>query len=637
MAVSSYIAPNLIQGVSQQSPEQRRTTQCEEQVNCLNSIKEGAVARPGMDWKGTILGEDYTNAAFYEVVRGITEHYLVIVPHNATTGEVKVWDLQAQEFCTVTVDGSEEDYLKVYGGALAKDAFEFQTLDDYTFVANKGLTVAFTSTVQPARPYEALIFFRAGAYSHKYGIVVTINDLVYVWTYLTPDDSVAANGPYITTNAIASTFYVAMGGTQAQYSSGDAAPSEYDGVGLLFAGGTTGTGVINAVTDITTLGFKIDIRGNCIRIWQEPTDPDDAVDFKIDCADGVGNTFMSVVKDKARSLNDLPARGFVGFRLKVAGVDNEGADDYYVEYTDQDIWQECAGGGVNTTLDPATMPHALINTGPQTFDWVAIDWSTRLAGDNDSAPAPYVVGKKIQDVFHHSSRLGLLTEGAYDLSKTKNPFSFFPDTVQTVLGTAPISNPCQGATAIALMRKAVRVDESLFLWGQEAQFRVAADNQPFRQDTAETRFTTAFAFAEKADPVALGAGLYFVTEADQHAALKLVSFVAGKAGEPLDVSAHVPTYIDEGVRQIIANETLGMVFLRTDGHPQGLFQYSFKAQGAEIVQSAWQKWVVPEATVLWASISAGVLFVALQRADGVVFATCPLTTTTKDPATTSPG
>jgi hypothetical protein len=534
--------------------------------------------------------------------------------------------------CVVTKDGSEAAYCSsgIYD---ARDIFAFQTVDDYTFVVNKAVVVLSLGDVQTTRPPEALIFVKGGAYSHKYQVTLHYDDKVYMWSYFTPDNSVEANGPYINTSQIAATLFRAMTGNAATIITSGAAESNDYGVGAMWEGAVDGEagGIVSADMDneANTLGFSFQLRGNVIRVWREEGEP-----FRIDAGDGNGNTFISTIKDKVKSLNDLPLKAFPGFRIKVAGANNESNDDYYLEYTSDDVWIEVVGDGVVTTLNQTTMPHALIHTGVGTFTWSKVDWSTRIAGDDDTAPHPYFVNKKITDIFYVGSRLGILTEAAYDLSKNKSPFTFYPDTVQTVLATAPISSPVNGGRSISLLRKAIRVDESLFLWAQEAQFRVAADNQPFRVETVENKLATAYSFAEGVDPIVVGTSLYFADEQGDFASLQGVVFSGGKAGPALDVTLHVPSYIPSNIKLLVASSSLGLLAMQSSETPNSLYLYNFIVQGAEVVQSAWQTWTIPEGNILWASIWQNKLWLAVLRTEGLLLGSINLTTSTTDPGET---
>ena len=69
MAVLSKSVPNLIQGISQQAPQQRRDSQCEDQLDCINSPVEGCVPRPHFDLLKSLPGATFTDCFAYDIFR----------------------------------------------------------------------------------------------------------------------------------------------------------------------------------------------------------------------------------------------------------------------------------------------------------------------------------------------------------------------------------------------------------------------------------------------------------------------------------------------------------------------------------------------------------------------------------------
>lgn len=617
---------NMVQGVSQQIPEQRRDSQCEAQFDCRNDPADGVTPRPHFEFLFRIPDVDYTGGFFYETARGNDEHYLSVFAGD----DVKVYDLADGTDCTVTKLGGTA-YLAAGSGVEPRNNFDAQAVDDYNFVMSKAKIPAMTSDVVPTRPKEALIYVRGGGYLMTYTISIGIGSNIYAWTYKTPDNGAVANAEYITTSQIAATLYRAMTGTPAPQ-----VPPSGTGGGFLPGASHpgSGAGTTGSVT-ITSLGFQIEIDQNIIRIWRT-----DSTDFKISSGDGNGDTFLKVFKDKVSAFSDLPRNGFDGMLFRVTGADKKTEDDYFIQYqgdsSGSGVWQEVAGPGAHTTIDPATMPHALINTGFRTFTWGPLTWSTRDAGDETSAKNPYFVGRVLQDIFFFNNRLGLLTQGAVDFSKTNNEFTFFPDTTQTVLDTSRVSTRLtssgnarnQGA---ALLRKAVQCNESLFLWAQRAQFRIHSGQDAFKETTIQSGESTSYEFAETVDPLSLAQRLYFVSEVDQWSAFRAVQFANGKPQGDAALTEHIPKYVPASIRDLCGLDTENIMFLRSDLQPHNLFCYQFLYQGNDLVQSAWNTWRLPEGTILWTSVFRSGLFVALQRDDGVVVLRAELNKGVTDP------
>lgn len=622
-AQRSFPVPNMVQGVSQQAPQNRRETQCEAQFDCINSPVVGCDARPPVEFNSLLVDADYTDSFFYEIKRGVDEHYLVVISAGALGG-LEIFDLKTGDPCDVTLETGADDYLATVGKP--KNVFVATTVDDYTFVCNREVLPGIdTGATSPAKRNEALIYWKASAYKIKFALALTYGGNVYEWTYETPDNSTAGNAEYITTTAVAATFYRSMTGLAApQHGTGaNAATGTNQGTLAGHAGHTAG---VSGTIHVQDLGFYIRINGNCILLGRN-----DSAAFKVDTSDGVGDTYMRAVKDYAQSFADLPKNAFEGFTCKVQGTNKQTQDDYYVRFTRGDgsagVWEESVAPGVPLGFDATTMPYALINTGVGTFEFKKAPWQGRVSGDGvDSALDPSFADRQIFDMFYDNNRLALMTEGACSWSMANNPFVHFPSSAQTTLATDPVDIRVGGGKQIVLLRKAVQTNEQTYLWAQKKQFRVASGNESFRQDTVESKPVTSFEFAEIPEPLPVADSLYFVTEPGKFATVRDLTLRDGKPLGSADVTAHVKRYIRSGVRRMAASDTLGIMVLASDNAPSYLYVYNFligdNENGAVTrLQSAWNTWRLPRfGTILWVTIQAERMDLVIQRPEGVILA-----------------
>ena len=614
---------NLIQGVSQQVPQQRRDTQCEAQYDCINSPLLGVVARPGLDVLSFRGGITRPGAFTYELRRGMSEHYLMVL-YN---GVLEIYDLNTGSLCSVTDVTGGDGYLASTPGVLDIDNFRVQTVSDYTFIANRSKVPAYTGAVTPTRPPEALVFFQAGNYSQTYMVAVTYLGVTYKWKYVTPDNSVAGNMAYIYTNQIAATFYRAMTGSLASsyVSDGTGGNANGDPGGS----GSGGPSIVSGPGTLTSMGFSVAIQGNLIRIWRAS----DNTDFTVDVSDGVGGTAITVFKGTVPSISSLPKGGFNGMALKVIGAGsssgNLSSSGYWVSYVGDvaggGSWVECAAPGTKITLDPATMPHLIFCSATDTFLFQQATWMPRVCGDAVSTGVdPGFVGKPILSLSFNQQRLAIITEGTVDFSVSGHPYTFFPSTVQAVLATGPISLIIAASDTTALLRAAVVVDESMTLWSQLAQFRINSGIQPFQPDTVQNPQSTCYEFNEGANFARMGSSVFFSYEASNYSTILNLQYAQGRAQGDTDVTSHVQAYIPIGVRQLSISTTLNMMFVRTDGAPSNLYLYNYLNEGSTVVQSAWSTWRLPPGSVLWEAVYRQTLYVLHQRSDGIALLRCPL-------------
>lgn len=639
--------PSIIQGVSQQAAQQRRDAQCEAQFDCVNSPVLGVVARPGADVMNFRSAVQRPGAFTYKFRRGIAEDYLMVL-YNGT---LEVYDLNTGNLCSVTDSTGGDGYLASTPGVLDEDNFRVVTLSDYTFIVNRSKVPAYTAATAPTRPKEALVFFQAGNYNMFYMLSLAYGGTTYDWQYKTPDNSSAQNAQYIYTNQLAATFYRAMTGTLANSGSGEVGVGSGYFPGDPGGGGTSGTGtgvtgtsgpglsLLNASpTTATSLGFGVAIDGNLLRIWRN-----DGNDFTIDVSDGTGGTSVTAFKETVPAFSDLPKGGFSGLILKVVGASGSGAgpsaNGYWVQYNGNvqtgGYWEECPAPGVHTTLDPATMPHAIFNSGVGAFQILQNTYLPRICGDGiATALDPGFVGKPITYLDYYQGRLVMLTESTCDFSKALEPYDFFPDTAQEQLATDPISITLAVGGTTAIMRASVSVDENLLLWAQLTQFRVNSGVQPLQPTTIQYPPTTAYQFTEQCNFQVAQTGLYFVYEPGPFATLLNLQYQQGRVVGETDVTAHVPAYIPAGSRMLTVSQSLKMAFIKTDGAPSNLYHYNYLNEGASVVQSAWNAWRMPAGAVLWCNIDLQTLYVLHQRADGLALLKVPLNLFLVDPGGT---
>lgn len=606
--------PNLIQGISLQQPEQRRYSQCEWQVNCVNSPIEGCVSRPPTEFVAFKSGLNLTDAFFHEVIRG-DEHYLAYIKGGAAGGDIGALDLADGTTCTVTVS-SGSAYLN--SGVVDRTDWSAQAVDDYSFLACIRTLPAFNGTVSPTPLPKALIVVKQGDYSRNYDIRIrdsgSFDEELTAITAFNVDTSSAL---LIRTTHIALALQKALEGAEAA------------------AEAALGTG--SAVTTSFTAGqITVTRSGNLLLVNFL-----DNRDFTIDVSDGGGDQLLQCFKDTGKSITDLPARSFDGFSLKIKGADRSADDDYYVEYDgngSNGSWEEIVGPALNTTLNPATMPHVLVNTGYRTFEFRQQSWSTRIAGDDDTAPAPSFVGKGIRDLFYHEGRLGILHESGAVWGKTNFPFTWFPDTVQTHLATAPIDYKMPAASngkGPATLDMAVATSENMFFWAQQDQRRVLNDStEGFKEETISVKPSSAFSYVPDVRPVPIGGdGLYWLSEASGFVTLRTATYRGGVYQGSASLSEHVEGLIPPGARILAASEDLRTAVVTTTAAPGQLYLYNWRLEGQEYVQSAWNVWTVPGGPILWANFKDSYLYLAQQHSDGLIISRVDLRPNVKDPVT----
>lgn len=643
--------PSIIQGVSQQTPQSRRDAQCEAQQDCFNNPTLGVVARNGADLQQFIAGLQIPNAFTYEIIRGGTEHYLVILYQGSLT----VWDLNTFTL-TATVTGTNfpaSVYITPPVGVSDRDNFVMQSVGDFHFIANKSVAPLMVGSaadpaslvpgteipaLSPSQGPQAIVFFQAGQYLTTYVVTVEYAGTLYTFSYQTPDNSVGGNFAYIQTNQLAATFFRAMTGnvatTPGSGTGSGVGSSGLDGVtGAAYTSGA-GSGNVVGATTLTSLGFTVVIEGNLLLVQRQF----DNNPFTVDATDGSGDQAITVIQNSVATLSDLPRGGFEGFLIKVNGVANNSVNaPYYLTFNSTaangGAWVETVAGGTPQYLDPYTMPLALFCSAPDTFELVQPNWLARISGDGlTSAFDPGFVGKFIVDMLYFNGRLGIETASTMDFSAANNPYNWWPETATSSLDTDPISLEVAASSTTAVLQRAVVVDEQVTLWAQRVQFRLNTGVLSFTAQNIQNPESTNYEFNPNCPFVKLGVRLYFVYEAAGWASIYILQYQNGRAVGDTDIAAHIPSYIPAGTRGIAVDVPDKLLFVRSDGAPNQLYLYNYLEEGGSVVQSAWNTWNLPDGEILWHGVYQRQLYAVLQRPEGLCFLTVPL-----HPAYTDPG
>lgn len=588
--MDSYAIPNLINGVSQQAPSQRRDTQAEAQINCINSPVDGAVARPGTQLIKFLPGLDITGGYYFFLIRSTTEKYVVVVRN----GSIRAWDLLTGTESTIATPNGVS-YLAA--PADASETFSHVTVEDFTFIANRSiLPIINTAVKSPARPKEALAFFRAGNYRETYKLTVTYLGTTREYSFTSRDNAAAANIAFIKTDFLADAMTTLLqGGTPAN-------------VTIVSTGGGT---------SLTSLGFTVTLSGSTILISHPTTE------FTINSGDGAADAAFRVVKDQAQKFSDLPTNAVPGFTIKVAGQEAAREDDYWVTFkggasgNSTGIWEETVAPDTPIGLDDNTMPWALVSLGGNSFRFERQVWAKRVAGDGLVASKnPEFVGKGIVDLFWNRGRLGVLTEGSVTWSAARQPYTFFPSTAQTRIASDPIGYRV-AHTKVAILKSAVAYNEQLMLWADGTQF-VVNSGEVLEESTIEINASTEFAFNPRCRPVGSGSNVYFVSKNGSYSALWEYFVTAqGTSKSANEASSQVPSYIPGDVIRLAGSTAMRMVVALAETERNKLYCYNYFISGEDKLQSAWSYWSFDAGTqILTMEFDNNNLYILADRPNG---------------------
>ena len=472
----SYTIPSLIQGVSNQPDAQRDPTQGEIQINGVSSIAEGLRKRDGTRVIAKVSETPFGDAYIHSILRDDSEKYLAVITKTA----VKVFDLAGTEY-TVNAPGG---YGYLTNVTDARQQIRASSIADYTFISNANTVTEMDPALAPqaTRPstYEALVWVKAANYGQEYKLFVNGTTA----TVTTAVASVVSSGTTTTENRI-STAEIAE---QLK----------------------TGLASVSAVT-ITRSGSVL---------WLQSSSP-----MTIAASDARANADITAILNQVQAFTELPTIAPVGYQVEITGDPGNNFDGYYVEFKPKSgtfgegTWSEVVSPGVEYKIEATTMPHILVRLPSGQFHFGPVDgstqggvvlpsWGQRTAGDYNTSPDPSFIGYAINDLTVYKSRLVMLADENIILSRTREFFEFFPETVTTVLDTDPIDLVASN-NRVSVLRYAVPYQDELILFSSQYQFRFNAAETVLTPATAQITVLTQYELDPLLRPQQVGGGIVF--------------------------------------------------------------------------------------------------------------------------------
>jgi hypothetical protein len=600
MALISVSVPNMLNGVSQQTPGLRFSTQAEAQENGYSSPVEGLGKRPPTEHVASLITGSAGSSYVHVIDRGDgTERYAVVIRN----GSIKVFDTLGAEK-TVTVASGASSYLTTV--ANAETVFKAVSIGDYTFILNREKVPALQSTTTAAAVNEALIWVRQGAYGTRYQVK---GDLTGEYT----------------------------SGASALHSGATNALSTVDGE--TFPSGTHWTDAIYIAAQLkgtfSGTGFTHTRQGYTIHTTRTST-------FDITVEDGVSGNGLGLIKDSVQSFADLPSVAKDGMIVKVEGLPDSFQDDYYVKFESTNgtnigdgLWIETIGPGVKYLFDYTTMPHVLIRQSDGTFifkqadgvtpgsgvpvgaDYSKAKWAPRETGDDNTNSSPSFVGQAINDIFLFKGRLGFLAGESIIMSEVSQFFNFWRTTVTALLDSDPV-DVSSAYPSITIFRSAIPFSERLVVFSDQTQF-ILSGTPILSPGTAVLSVISNYDCLNRPRPAVAGESIFFAFDRGGYSGVR--EMIANPDDTTLlqspDISAQIPKYITGKIIQLSASTHDNVMVALADGDRGSLYVYKWLNSQDSRVQSSWSKWTFSGGTILGATWSKSELFLVIQRSQGV--------------------
>lgn len=601
--VVSQSIPNFLNGISQQTPTQRSVNQGEEQINLQNNIVDGLSKRPPFEYLATLDATNvYPNTAKFWSIQRDKENQFLVAFYN---GGVKVWDTSGNEKTVTIASGSS--YLTSTNPI---SDFRMVNIADYTFLANNSVTVTADTNTSPAKIEEFFVNIVLTNYGRDYTIELKHPNMAYgikAALQLPTGSNATHDASYRDTAHVADILFK---GTSSDYWDNSSSATfklvrTDTGVTLTT---TQGIGTYAGVTNYFTMSlFPSVIRG---------VSTDGNANYELETSDGSGNTAMYSIRDEIQDFTKLPFHAPTGAKIKVTGQEADRLGDYWVEFVNDGVWEECIAPAVSLGLNNSTMPHALINNNDGTFTFQEINWNDRTVGDGISNPNPTFVGNKINNLTFHQNRLGILSSDNIIFTENAEFFNFFQKTVTQVLDTDPIDIAASGTT-VSVLYDSISFNETLLVFSEKSQFKLGSVGDSLSPTSAILNEVSSFEHDRAVKPVSAGKFAYFAQARNNNTAIR--EYFADDdtlTNDGLDITVSVQNLIPSNVHQLISNTTEDtLIALASDAadtqvapyvagadvtstNAGTMFIYKYFFDGGEKVQTAWSKWTFPNSKIL---------------------------------------
>jgi hypothetical protein len=548
-AVSQSI-PNYLGGVSQQTDDLMFPGQLKTCINAYPEPTFGLVKRPGgkfvvelKDGSGNVIAPGtYDNGRWFSIFRDAAEQYVGVI-YGAN---IRIWSLIDGSPKTVSYGAGATAYLT--GG---KNDYDILTINDYTFLTNKTVTV--TAQAAPSYNYGRRATIRLIEVQYGEVYEVKINSTTVSYTTFNAEPTITS--PSQTNSTVNADVIL------------DSLRTSIAGIS-----GMTATRIGQSIEVESSSAFTITVKGG--------KDKDGLVAYQ----------------DSVENISKLPAQSKHGRIFKVSNSVNN-ADDYYVKFIAEDgvsgvgFWEETVKPDVSPGLTASTMPHQLIRNNDGTFTFQQSTWEPRLVGDDESNEHPSFVGNTIQQLFFYNNRLGTLTEENVSLSQAGDYFNFYHNTALTVIASDPVDISCSSIRP-ATLHGVVPVAQGLLLFSRSQQFLMQSSQGVLTPTGTLIKTISNYEMDINNDPVDMGTTVAFISTTPSYSRVFEMQ-TRGQDESPivLDISRVVPEFIPSTVDQVVSSPQNSLLSLGST-NSRDLYLFRFYTNGEQREIQSWFKWTM---------------------------------------------
>ena len=646
-AANSYAS--LLRGVSQQVPQDRAEGQHGEQVNMLSDPVNGLTRRHGSVFQAeqllagltiddlTAYHTDLKNYRSYDFDSGGNEYTIL---YRAAARPAAATSLPLM----FVYNKTNKTFLNIVRNVVDADLDTLQTqgvsaltgIGKYVFMASRQKVVTGSRVDRWAATIaDSVVWVRGGAYSRRYEVTVTRTDNVrFTVSYTTPSSS----------------FQGVLDTSDILTADPDYTKKVNDRVNAYNAAVTQWIGTASAAIQPSAIAeqLRVALAGSgitAVRVGSHLT----FTDIKsIAVDDGGDGSLLRGVADEIASADQVSAIHRVGKIVKVRARNS--AEAYYLKALAKDkavttgytevTWVEAAGtefsitsgiyyltiSGSNVYIaSSATLLDAII-AGP------APTIMPSAAGDIESSPQPFFVGRIITYLGTFQSRLLVGSGGVMAVSKTNDYLSFYRSTVLTLPNDDPFEMLPQGSEDDEL-RESTLYDQDLVVFGKKRQYVIRGD-VTLTPTSANMAVMSSYEDAADAKPLAAGGFVFYTKRGEKFSSLyQIQPGQAENSPESFPASSQIDSYLLGGtIEMTVATGAPSLLFVRTSGSPHSLYTFAYLDKPDGRKMDSWSRWDFNEAlghVMGMSPVTDGLLAFTLRVGAGGIYAVadnCPITT-----------
>ena len=255
-------------------------------------------------------------------------------------------------------------------------------------------------------------------------------------------------------------------------------------------------------------------------------------------------------------------------------------------------------------------------------------WKPRVVGDVETNPTPTFVGSPIDAIAFYKNRLVFTSRQNVICSQAGDYFSFFADTVITLVDSDPIDLSASSLKPIRF-KDALPGPNGLFVFGDNGQYLLTTTTEAFSPKTAEINLLANYSLTDTISPVDIGPSFVFLEEGQKASSIYEMDASSNSGGKPAvtELTRFIPSYIPTAISRIKCSISAGVIAILSKSEPSSIYIYRWFQNGDQGRLSSWSRWLFP-GTVEAFDFDQDVMYVITKQGSNYVLSKMALLTDT---------